>query len=332
MSTIKDVAKLAGVSTSTVSRALSNKIFVEEATRKKVMAAVEALGYRPNILAKGLKEGKTYTLAFLVPDIHSLYYPEIMKDIEEFASQKGYSVILCNCGGSIEREKKILEMQAARGIDGILCMSVADDVSHLVEFQNQKNIPVVLVNRYSEENISCITLDHEAGGYMMTKALVEQGHTKIAGVFGNSRRRRFRDRCAGCERAMQEAGIEDYKRFFLYDVDTIDDAYQAAAKLLEQPERPTVFFASMDALTLGIYRAIREKGLVIPRDISVVGFDNINITPFMMPPLTTFAEPTDVLAKRSVECLLEQISDPEKRFKEVLNGTLIFRESLQPRK
>lgn len=327
MSTIKDVAKLAGVSTSTVSRAISQRVFVEEETRQKVLRAVEELGYQPNMFAKALKDGRTNTIAFLIPDINSLFYPEVMKSIERYASEKGYSTILCNNNEDIQKEKQTMKMLLNRRVDGILCMSVEDDVSHWAQFQRESDIPVVLVNRSVSDGISCVSIDNEYGGYLMTKALLERGHVKIAGMFGDFGRQRFRDRYLGCRRAMEEFGIQDYKRYFIYDVDTVEEAYQRTLEMLEREDRPTAMFASMDILAIGAYQAFYKKGLSIPEDISVAGFDNIYMTRYMMPPLTTYAAPIQALAEKSVDCLLELMRDKNQVFHEVLRGELLERDS-----
>ena len=329
MSTIKDVARLAGVSTSTVSRTLSNRIFVEEETRKKVLDAVKELNYKPNIIARGLREGRTYTLAFLVPDINSLFYPTIMKCIERCASEKGYSLILCNNNESIEKEKSTIEMLGNRGIDGILCMSVEDDIRHLVRFQRERKIPVVLVNRGFSGELSSVSVDNEYGGYLMTTYLLDQGHRKIAGMFGDFGRHRFRERYNGCKRAMEEYGITDYKKYFIYDVDTIEEAYQRTKKILSEEDRPTAFFATMDILAIGIYSGINECGWRIPEDISVVGFDNIFMTEYMTPPLTTYDAPIGTMAEKSVECMMAQIDDLEVNNQLILRGELIERKSVK---
>lgn len=200
MSIIKDVAKLAGVSASTVSRAISQRVFVEEETRQKVLQAVEELGYQPNMFAKALKDGRTNTIAFLIPDINSLFYPEVMKSIERYASEKGFSTILCNNNEDIQKEKQTMKMLLNRRVDGILCVSI----------------------------------DNEYGGYLMAKALLERGHVKIAGMFGDFGRQRFRDRYLGCRRAMEEFGIHDYKRYFIYAVDMVEEAYQRTLEMLER--------------------------------------------------------------------------------------------------
>ena len=331
MSTIKDVAKLAGVSPSTVSRTLSNRIFVEEETRQRVMKAVEELNYKPSIMAKALREGRTYTIALLVPDINSLFYPMIMKSIEKYAAQKGYSIILCNNNEDIECEKRNMEMLGSRGIDGILCMSVEDDIRHLLRFQKEQKVPVVLVNRDFTEDISCITVDNGYGGYMMTKYLLDMGHRKIAGMFGDFSRQRFRERYDGCKRALEEYGIQDYRKYFIYDVNTVEEAYRCTQAALSGTDRPTAFFASLDILAIGIYSGINESGLAIPRDVSVVGFDNIFMTEYMVPPLTTYNAPIDHLAQQSMECLIRQIEDGKPPVRIVMKGELVERKSACPR-
>lgn len=329
MYTIKDVAKLAGVSPSTVSRTLSKRIFVEEETRQKVLKAVDELNYKPSIMAKALREGRTYTIALLVPDINSLFYPMIMKSVEKYTTEKGYSIILCNNNEDIECEKRNMEMLASRGIDGILCMSVEDDIRHLLKFQKEHNVPIVLVNRMFPEEISCISIDNEYGGYLMMKHLLDMGHRKIAGMFGDFSRQRYRERYNGCKRAMEEYGIKDYKKYFVHDVNTIEEAYLCTCEMLSREEGPTAFFASMDILAIGLYRGILEKGMVIPKDISVVGFDNIFMSEYITPPLTTYNAPIDELTKRSVECLIDQIENNGSIVQAVMKGELIERKSVQ---
>ncbi len=328
MSTIKDVAKLAGVSVSTVSRALSGRTFVEEETKQKVLEAVQELNYKPNIIAKGLREGKFCTIALIVPDINSLFYPALMKNIEKEAAEKGYSLILCNTNNSVEKEKQAVEMLSSRGVAGIICMSVEDDIRNLLTFQKETNIPVVLINRCSEGNLGTVSIDDEHGGYLMTKLLLEKGHRKIAGMFGSFEKRRFRERYNGCKRAMEEFGITDYKRYFVYDVDTIDEACQRTIEILQWEERPTAFFATIDMMTIGIYSGISQCNLQIPNDISVVGFDDIFVTKHMIPPLTTYHAPIEELARKAVEMLVNQIENKGVANEIIVQGKVKERQSV----
>lgn len=329
MSTIKDVAKLAGVSVSTVSRALSGRIFVEEETKQKVLEAVRELNYRPNVIAKGLREGRFCIIALLVPDINSLFYPALMKSVERAAYQKGYSLILCNTNNNVEMEKQAIEMLGSRGVAGIICMSVEDDVRSLQEFQNSENIPIVLVNRNSEGRLGTVSIDDEHGGYLMTKELLDHGHRKIAGMFGSFEKRRFRERYNGCKRAMEEYGISDYKRYFIYDVDTIDEACQRSIMTLQKEDRPTAFFATIDMMTIGIYSGISQCGLRIPEDISVVGFDDIFMTKHMIPPLTTYHAPIEELSQKAVDMLVKLIEDKNSMEEIVVKGRVQERQSVQ---
>ena len=328
MSTIKDVAKLAGVSVSTVSRALSGRTFVEEETKQRVLEAVQELNYKPNIIAKGLREGKFCTIALIVPDINSLFYPALMKNIEKEAAEKGYSLILCNTNNSVEKEKQAVEMLSSRGVAGIICMSVEDDIRNLLTFQKETNIPVVLINRCSEGNLGTVSIDDEHGGYLMTKLLLEKGHRKIAGMFGSFEKRRFRERYNGCKRAMEEFGIAEYKRYFVYDVDTIDEACQRTIEILKRKERPTAFFATIDMMTIGIYSGISQCNLQIPNDVSVVGFDDIFVTKHMIPPLTTYHAPIEELAGKAVEMVVNQIENNGTANEIIVQGKIKERQSV----
>lgn len=331
MATIKDVAKLAGVSISTVSRTLSNKIFVEEETRQKVLKAVKELGYKPNMMAKGLKEGKTRTLALLIPDINSLFYPMLMKSIEKYATEKNYTLILYNNDEDIFREKRNLEMLKNRYVDGVICMSVSDEITHILDAVKEDKLPVVLVNRYFEEDVSCITIDNQYGGYLATKYLLENGHRKISCMFGDLSNQRFRERYEGCKQAMEEFGVHDYNNYFIFGVDSIEEAYSKTVEILNMEDKPTAFFASIDILTMGIYSGINQCGMSIPENISVVGYDNLFITQYMIPPLTTYDTRIDELAKESVDCLLRQIEGENQDGieKRVLKGSLIIRDSVK---
>ena len=294
MSTIKEVAKLAGVSVSTVSRAISGNAYVEEEKRQKVMEAITKLNYKPNQMARGLRAGKTYTLALMIPAINSLYYPMIMRSIEQEVSKKDYALILCNNSENLETEKKNLEMLMQRKVDGIFCMSVSDDIRHLITASRE--VPVVLLNR-NFDDICCVSYDNEDGAYKMVKYLLEQGHRRIAGVFGDFRIQRYRTRYDGCKRAMEEYGISDYKKYFIYDVTTTDEAYLRTMDMLERKDKPTAFFASLDIVAIGIYSAVYKSGLSIPGDISVVGYDNIDISNYLTPPLTTYNASTGKIAQ-----------------------------------
>ena len=303
MSTIKDVARLAGVSSSTVSRTLTGRVFVDEKTREKVMEAVRALDYHPNAVAKGLREGKSRELAFLVPDINSLYYPMIMKSMERAASERGYTLSLHNCDEQIRREKEILGSLRGRNIGGVLCMSVKDEVTHLLEFQKEEQCPVILINRYLDEALSSVTVDHEAGSYAMTRYLLEKGHRNFVIMLGNLDHERFRERYYGAKRALTEFGIGNGESYFITNIGTIEEAYSLTKNIFSEKAHPDAIFATMDILAIGVYSALASLGLGIPEDVSVVSFDNIFMSRYLNPPLTTYTTEVEAIAEKAINLI-----------------------------
>ena len=329
MSTVKDVAKLAGVSTSTVSRAISGKVFVEEETKKKVLAAAKALDYRPSILAKGLREGKTFTIAFMVPDINSLFFPMIMKSVENYAETKGYSILLCDSNEDPEKELRTIRELGDRNIDGIICMSTMDDTKSIRKIRKESAVPVTFINRRADKVVTSVSVDSVYGGYAATKYLLDHGHRKIGGIFGSLSQKRFRDRFDGCREALDEYGVEMRNEYFASGIDSIEGAYAFTEKLMQKQDRPTAMFASMDILAIGLYAGVRAAGLEIPKDVSVAGFDNIYMTEFMIPPLTTYSSPIEQMAKDAVDQLIAQMDGEQKPKSVLLRGSLIERESVR---
>lgn len=328
--TITDVARLAGVSTSTVSRALSNKVFVEDETKTKVLNAVKELNYKPNFFAKGLKEGNTNAIGLLLPDLENLYYPKITKSLEKYAMEKGYHIILCNTNESKSREITDLEMLKNRHVDGIIVIPSSDDIDHILNLK-EDNIPFIFVNRYFPDDVNCINNDNRYGAYSMIKYLIENGHKRISCVLRSFSLQIYKERYEGCIEAFKEFGIKDYEKYMIYDVTSINDVYERTKEILSKPNRPTAFFSSTDMLSIGIYSGISDSNLKIPCDVSVVGYDNIYISQHMIPPLTTFAVPVDEIAKVTIQNLLKQIKQkkPIRSQKKVLKGSIVIRKSVK---
>lgn len=328
--TIKDVAKLAGVSASTVSRALSNKVFVEDDTKTKVLHAVKELNYKPNFLAKGLKDGRTNTFGLLLPDLENLFYPKIMKSIEKYALENGYHIILCNTNESKLQEIQYLEMLKDRYVDGIIVIPASDEIDHILRLR-EDNVPFVFVNRYFPGDVNCITNDNRYGAYLMIKYLIENGHKKISCVLRSFSPQIYKERYEGCMDAFKECGIKDYEQYTMYDLNSIGDVYKRTKEILNRTDRPTAFFSSTDMLSIGIYSGIHDSNLKIPHDVSVVGYDNIHIAQHMIPPLTTLAAPVDEIGKVTIQNLLKQIKQKKqmKAQKKVLKGSVIIRNSVR---
>ncbi len=328
MATIKDVALLANVSTATVSRALSSKVTVDSATKARVLAAVKELNYTPNLMARGLKDGKSKTFGLILPDISNLYYPKIAKSIGKYASEQGYSIILCNTNESVEEEKKQLQTLKNRQVDGIICLNTGEDISHFLNLIND-GVPFTMVNRLFNDDINCITSDNRYGASQMVTHLIKNGHKKIACLFRSFTNQIYKERFEGCEKTLNDNNILDFEKYFAYDVNTIEDAFNATLALLRGDNPPTAIFASTDMMTIGIYSAINCEGLTIPNDISVVGYDNIQISNMMIPPLTTFHQSVDEIGKRAIDNLISQINGEKKVEKTILKGEVLERKSVK---
>lgn len=329
MATIKDVAKLAGVSISTVSRALSEKIFVDPMTKKKVMQAVKTLGYRPNFLAKGLKEGKTGLIALIIPDISNPYYPRLVHCVEKHAVKNGYSLLLYNTNEDVEQEKNAIATLKNRYVDGVIVTATSSNIRHFLNFMDE-GVPLVMVNRWYPDDINCISNDQLRGAYDVVKYLISHGHKKISVVLRNFDNTIYNERYQGCMMALNEAGLGESEKYFMFNVNTADESRRRTMEMLSRDDRPTAIFMTNDTLSFGIYSAAYSLHLRIPQDISIVGFDNLPTSEYMIPPLTSYEQDLESIGEKSVENLIRQIEHKqEKPDKVIIRGTIIERESVQ---
>ncbi len=331
MATIKEVAKLAGVSISTVSRTLSKKVFVEEATRERVLKAVKQLAYKPNFMAKGLKEGYSKTLALVLPDIMNPFFPAMVKHIERHAADKGYSIILYDSGGDPRQEKKYMEAFKSHFVDGVIYTSASDDMT-LARMLADNQMPVVVMNRESGSDIPCVVSNNREGARAVINHLVANGHRKIACLaVPMEQQKRYRERYEGCLEAFRAHGIDEYRRYLAKNVNTIEDACAATRRLLERSDPPTAIFVFQDMLALGVYSGVHDCGLRIPDDVSVAGFDNIYLSQHLTPPLTTHEQPVDKMAEIAVAGLIGQIEKSGKPGPALVEvkGSLVIRKSVR---
>ncbi len=331
MATIKDVARHAGVSASTVSRALSGKIPVDEATRERVLRSVAELGYKPNLMARGLKEGRSRILALVLPDITNPFFPKLVQCVEERASERGYSLILCDCANNPEREALHIESLRNRYVDGVIYTGVTSDPRH-IETLRRADVKVVVMNRDFDAGAPCVTNDNFAGGRAVIRHLAESGHRRIACLACRLDSQHCRQRLAGCVEAFREAGIGDYEQYLVRDAETIEDAHRHTLAFLSRRERPTAFFVFTDILAVGVYSATSDRGLRVPADVSVAGFDNIGLARHMIPPLTTYEHPVCRIAAAAVAILAAQIEEGGEAGygTTVVAGGLIRRKSVAP--
>jgi len=309
VTTIKDVARLADVSTATVSHVINETRYVSDELRARVLEAMETLDYRPNVLAQGLRGGETHTIGLVVPDNANPFFAEVSRAVEDVGFARGYSVILCNTGDDLERERAYIDVLVAKQVDGIIFIAAGDHHEHLDEL-TRRSVPLVLADRDVDlTDADVVLVNNERGGYEATKHLLDLGHRWIGCIAGPSEATPSADRVEGYVRALREARVpvEDAA------IETGDFRYQggeaAAERLLGGSERPTAIFACNDLMAIGALRAVRGAGLSVPHDISVVGYDDIPLASAMSPALTTVAQPVDQLGALSTELLLSRIEN-----------------------
>lgn len=327
MASIRDVAKAAGVSISTVSRVMSGTVYVEPETKKKVQQAVKELDFKPNLAARSLKRGNIKLLGLIIPDITNTYYPELVKNINTAASKEGYSLILCESMGDVEKEKQFFETLKYFFVSGIIFISSTDDISFVDQYLGE--IPIVFLNRFYEVNAPCVNVKNAESAYKATKHLINNGHRRISLLIGNSQRQYNQQRLEGAKKALEEAGITNYEQYIRSDVDSISSAYEKTRELLALPERPTAFFIFSDYLATGVYNGIFSAGLKIPQDVSVVGFDDTTQSKYLVPPLTTIHHPCVEKADDIFRILMDETNKSIKEKKWIAyDGNLIERESV----
>jgi len=331
MASIRDVAKLAGVSPSTVSRALSQKIYVEEETRNKVLAAIRELDYKPSLAARSLKNTNSKLLGLVLPDIQNPYYPKIVKYIEEYARDKGYSVILCDTFEDKERECGFFATLENLFVDGILFLPSTEDTNHILPYIGK--IPIVIINRKFDIGVTCVLGDDYAGGYEVGKYLMEQGHKRIVCMINDKKRQYNPERLDGFSRAFKEFKMDGADFDIVKNVSSVEDACRKAREfLVKADERPTAVFVFNDNLVSGVYHAAYELGIKIPEELSVVGYDDALSSLYMVPPLTTYEHPAKEIAQMALNLLIQEIQEKENNGGSVcrIAGKLQIRQSACP--
>lgn len=334
MTTIKDVAKEANVSISTVSRVLNSSGYTSDETRKKVFDAVEKLKFKRNMIATAMIKKQTSTFGLIIPDIKNIFYADLTRSVEDTANRFGFNIVLCNTDNDLNKEAEYIDFLLAKGVDGII-FSTPEVRDHNIKevVENYPELPVVILgSKLPGINISEILVDNFDGGYIATNHLLELGHNQIAFFSGGADSYASIERHKGFQYAMSEKKVKINEDFVIFDKFYIESGYRNALKLLTQKDRPTAIFAASDAIAVGIYKAARELKLSIPNDLSVIGFDNSQYAEIVTPMLTTIHTPIIEMGERAMEIAIKTLK--EKRiFKETLvfHPTLIERESTMKR-
>lgn len=327
--TIKDVARESGVNISTVSRALNDAYGVHEETREHVLAVAARLNYRPNLVARGLATGRSRTLALVVSDIRNPFFAEVARGAEDAARAGGCDLILCNSDLDAGKQMAAVRSMLEKRVDGIMMNSVATlEPGHRDELA-ACGVPIVLLNRTAPARMfSTVGADNDAGGVVAAEYLLRLGHRRIANLTGPRQHGNMTDRSRGFARTVKAAAGTSLS--VIHGENTFNGGYAMAKELLARKERPTAVFAGSDLMAFGIVRATIELGLRVPADISILGFDDIELATVVQPPLTTIRQPKYELGRAAAEILLGFAANKGRRGVEhrVLDGiALIERQS-----
>lgn len=328
MSTIKDVAAHAGVSFTTVSHVLNGTRRVSETARVRVERAVADLGYVPSALARALKTNQTRMLGVLVPNIINPYFAELTRGIEDCCRRTGYSVFLCNGDDDPERQSRYVHTLAQRRVDGLLLAVAAGEAGALAETLAAVRLPMVVVERtLPGQAADLVRVDNRAGARMAVAHLIALGHRRIACLAGPAHFEVSQARVAGWRDALADAGITP-EAHWLHHGDFSSDAGHALTHALLDNGSCSAIFASNDLFAVGALRAAAERGVAVPAQLSIMGFDGIDLGKFLYPALSTVSYPIRTLGERAATVLIERLATPGARAREVvLAPSLVLRES-----
>ncbi|MCC7445989.1 MAG: LacI family DNA-binding transcriptional regulator [Anaerolineae bacterium] len=328
--TIKDVAREAGVSYSTVSRVLNNQPHIHPDKRQRVLDAAARLGYVVNLQARGLVGGRTQTIGLLLHELSAPYMGLVVQGIDEELAAAAYELILQTTHRHRHKETLLVNTVSRGMIDGLLLLLPLELESYL-DVLRDRQFPYVVIDHQGFDDFSpTVSADNVQGAYTATKYLIELGHRRIGFVAGRFDTSSGTDRLAAYKAALTDAGLP-------FDPDLVQPGayeqhggYLAANALLDLPQPPTALFCANDASAFGAYEAIRNRGLRIPQELSVIGFDDIPQAALVHPPLTTIQQPLVEIGRRAARLLLHYIAQPDYPVEHIVMPTrLIVRESCQ---
>ncbi|ELQ6065258.1 ribose operon transcriptional repressor RbsR [Cronobacter sakazakii] len=312
MATMKDVARLAGVSTSTVSHVINKDRFVSEAIRLRVEDAIRTLNYAPSALARSLKLNQTRTIGMLITASSNPFFSELVRGVERSCFERGYSLVLCNTDGDEQRMNRNLETLLQKRVDGLLLLCTETHQPSPAIMKRYPAIPTVMMDWSPFDGGSDVIQDNSLlGGDIATRYLIDKGYTRIACVTGPLDKTPARLRLEGYRAAMQRAGLPVTEGYEVIGDFEFAGGLRAMQSLLALPEPPQAVFMGNDAMAVGAYQALYQASLRIPQDIALVGYDDIELASYMTPPLTTIHQPKDELGELAIDVLIHRMAQPE---------------------
>lgn len=326
MTTIHDVAKRAGVAAITVSRVINNEGYVSQETRRKVEAAVSELDYIPNSLGLSLRSKRTQTLALVLTDIINPFWTTVARGVEDAAYKQGYHIIIGNTEDSSEKQEEYLLLLMKKQVDGFLFVPASYNVFNTLQ---KRGVPCVILDRHFPfSQLDSVRCDSVGGAYGLTKHLLELGHQHIAVITGRKDHTTAIDRVEGYLQAMQEAAVTDDQQIYWGEY-TQQAGYEHTVQILQSNPQPTAIFATNNFIAIGVIHALRQYGVRVPEDISVVAFDDLPEALTIDPFFTIAAQPAYEMGQRATELLLSRLAGvgPEGYQEIVLPVEIIIRKS-----
>jgi len=326
--TIKDIAKAAGVSYVTVSRALRDHDAINIDTRRRIKKIAEEMHYTPNAIARGLVQNKTKMIALLVQDITNPFYPEVALGVEECARKNGYCVLLCNSGYSNETEAEYLKALSERRVDGIIISPLSERTQETISANGVygKNCPVVnICNKINDDSASFVVIDDFKATYIATEYLVKQGHEQITFIGGDIKSISQINNIRGYEQVMNEHGLEINVENVMGSSLKRESSHKVILELIRGRRLPTAIITDADIIAIGIMEALKTHGYEVPGDVSVIGIDDIEYASLPHINLTTVAQPKFDIGYIAAEILLNLIQGVECDRQVILEPFLIVR-------
>lgn len=329
---MRDVARLAGVSVASVSAVVNQKGTASAKLTERVKAAMEALDFHPDHVARSLKSRRTQTVGMVIPDISNPFYTDLMRGVETAAKAQHYSVILCDSSDDPLLERQCLSVLFSHRVDGVILAPT--DVHSGQDRLTIRRFPIVFVDRIPPQfkGLAVVTDNFEAA-YHATRHLIEQGHREIAIITGRLDLSNGRDRLEGFRKAMGEARLLIRNEFLQYGDFQLESGYERGLELLSLPDPPTAIFCCNNLMTLGLMRAMAERRFTCPEQVSILGFDDFDWAASFRPKLTTVSQPCLEMGRKAVELLILRIESPEEDPGETLislHAELRIRESTAP--
>ncbi|MGC8963033.1 MAG: LacI family DNA-binding transcriptional regulator [Candidatus Bipolaricaulaceae bacterium] len=308
MVTIRDVAARAGVSVATVSHVINGTRKVAPSTAERVCRAIEELGYQPNSLARGLRTRVTQVIGVLVSDITNPFFATLVRGVEDAARDAGYSVIICNSDEDPEKEDHYIRVLWQRRVDGLLIAPTQDGTSPAIQKLIKRKIPFVFVDRKAKGiEADAVLSDNVGGAYLATKHLIDRGHKKIGIVLGIPGATTTEERFAGYRQALKEAGILFSEELVVWGGYRMEGGRRAAGELLSLRDPPTAIFSTNNLMTVGVLQQLFARGIRVPDQVAVVGFDDLEWAEIASPSLTAVVQKPYTIGRTAADLLLKRL-------------------------